>query len=62
MAKRKPAKATVHDATEDWDRSDVRALKAYMRRKKRPTYAEIGASMGRTGSAVRSKWYRIRVA
>lgn len=47
----------VHDFGEDWDASDVDALRAL--RRDGCTIAECAQRLGRTDNAVRSKLYRL---
>ena len=51
---------TPHDHTEQWDRSDVNALRQL--RFAGLTIVAIALRLGRTPAAVRSKLYRLRKA
>lgn len=47
----------THDYGERWDEADVALLLELG--PSNLTWAEVGARLGRTGSACRSKWYRL---
>lgn len=48
-----------HDYGDKWDAADV-ALLREIGPDPELSWAQVGARLGRTGSACRSKWYRLR--